>query len=80
MGDGRITGAALRHALDRAGIIRVHKWKENSAGFGRQKVTAYAVRNHDSWKAAGTALLRKEIGRLSKTQKEAALYDAADMI
>lgn len=48
---------------------------------GRQKVTAYAVRNHAAWKTAGTVLLRKEIDRATREEKDAALYhDGTDQI
>lgn len=79
LGENRIKGPALRHALDRAGFVRVGQWKECASGdFWRQKVTAYAVRNHVEWKSAGTALLRREIDRATREEKDAALYDNFD--
>lgn len=82
LGGDRMTGPALRYALDRAGIVRVGQWKEiHGDGWGRQKVTAYAVRNHAAWKTAGTVLLRKEIDRATREEKDAALYhDGTDQI
>jgi hypothetical protein len=80
LGESRITGPALGHALDRSGIVRVGEWKEvPSDGIGRQKVTAYAVRNHAHWKTATTVLLRREIDRATKEEKDAALYDTAHL-
>ena len=65
-------------ALDRAGIVRVGQWKETlNDGWGRQKVTAYSVRNQAEWKTAGTALLRNEIDRATREEKDAALYGGA---
>lgn len=78
LGCDRMTGPALRYALDRAGIVRVGQWKETlNDGWGRQKVTAYSVRNQAEWKTAGTALLRNEINRATREEKDAALYGGA---
>lgn len=78
LGCDRMTGPALRYALDRAGIVRVGQWKETlNDGWGRQKVTAYSVRNQAEWKTAGTALLRNEIDRATREEKDAALYGGA---
>lgn len=77
LGHSGITGPALGHALDRAGIARVGCWRDKSDGFGRQKVTAYAVRNSAEWRTAVTASLRKEVDRVTMEEKDAALYEAS---
>lgn len=75
LGGDRPTGTALRHALDRSGIIRVCEWRgAQSILGGRPKVTAYALRNADTWKTASPAAVRAEIGRIEKTEKEAVFY------
>ena len=75
MGEHCPKGAALRYALDRAGIVRVRDWKGTQSGFGtRPKVTAYALRNASTWKGVSLEAVRAELGRIDKAGKEAAFY------
>lgn len=75
MGEERPKGLALRHAIDRAGIVRLRDWKSAQSSFGtRSKVTAYALRNPAVWKAASLDAIREEIGRIEKAEKEDTFY------
>ena len=75
MGEERPKGLALRHAIDRAGLVRLRDWKGTQSSFGtRTKVTAYAVRNSAVWKAASLDAIREEVGRIEKAEKEEAFY------
>jgi hypothetical protein len=75
MGEERPRGPALRHALDRAGIVRVGEWKGDPNNFGtRLKVKAYALRNIETWKGASPAAIKAEVGRIDRAAKEAAFY------
>jgi len=73
IGDEAPKGGAKRHLLERAGIVRLRSWKEGTQ-WGRQKITAYAVRNAAQWKTASLTALRAEIARASDAEKEAALF------
>ena len=78
LGDERPTNAALRHAYDRAGLMRVKKWNESSP-LGKKKVSAYSVRNAELWKNASVEALKKEVTRASDEAKNTALNsDAQD--
>ena len=78
LGDERPTNAALRHAYDRAGLMRVKKWNESSP-LGKKKVSAYSVRNAELWKKASVEALKKEVTRASDEAKNNALNsDAQD--
>lgn len=71
LGDERPKGSALRHAIGRAGIVRVREWKGAQTSFGtRTKVTAYGLRNASVWKAASLEAVRAEIARIDKVEKE----------
>ena len=76
LGDHRPTAGALRHALNRQGIIRLKQgWKKAACGYEtRKNVTVYSIRNHLEWANASITALRAELGRLSTHSKEAALY------
>ncbi len=75
MGEERPKGLALRHAIDRAGLVRLRDWKGTQSSFGtRTKVTAYAVRNSAVWKAASLDAIRAEVGRIEKAEKEDTFY------
>lgn len=75
MGEERPRGLALRHAIDRAGLVRLREWKSAQCSFGaRTKVAAYALRNHAFWKAASLDAVRAEVGRIGRAEKEDMLY------
>ena len=75
MGEDRPKGLALRHAIDRAGVVRVRDWKGALSIYGsRTKVIAYALRNAVAWKTAGTDAIRAELGRIDFSEKEDALF------
>ncbi len=75
MGDERPKGAALRYALDRAGIVRVREWLGGQSGFGtRVKVKVYALRNAAAWKDASLEAVRAELGRVAKAKIDADFY------
>jgi hypothetical protein len=71
MGDNPLIGAALRHALDRAGLEPVGSYKRpDSWGDGRRNVTIYARDNAAHWKAADIAAKRQHIEQMSFKDKE----------
>jgi len=75
LGGDRPRGAALRHALERVGLVRLREWRAEQGGFGtRCKVMAYALRSADMWKVASPAAIKGEAGRIDKAGKEAAFY------
>ena len=72
------SGAALRHAFDRAGIVKVRDLMEVD-GFGpRTKTSTYALRNHDDWKHAPAPKIRRELKRCDLETKFSALFDSDD--
>lgn len=75
LGDERPKGTALRHALDRVGIVRLRDWKSTQDSYGtRTNVMAYALRNAFVWKVANLDAIRAEIGRIEKADKEETFY------
>jgi hypothetical protein len=64
LGDERPNGAALRYAIERAGLLRVAEWQVRLPG-GPRRITAYAIRNPQLWKAAGLAACRDELNRVA---------------
>ncbi len=75
LGDERPKGTALRHALDRAGIVRLRDWKRNQSSFGkRPNVVVYALRNASIWEQSSLEAVRAEIARIDRTEKEESLY------
>lgn len=81
MGDDRPKGAALRYALERAGIEKVGDWKAHSMGYpDRCRVTAYALRSTGDWKGVTKSAMRAEVNRMGRPAKEAAFHgDAEDL-
>lgn len=73
LGENRVKGTVLRYALERAGIVKVGKWSA-ATHFGRREVSAYALRNTSDWANAPTPALKAEVGRMSASAKECALY------
>lgn len=76
LGEERPKGSAKRHALERAGLIKVRQWTAQGVCGDKRKVTIYAVRNAAEWKSADAAALRAEIARVRDGDKEVALYGA----
>jgi hypothetical protein len=75
LGDERPKGSAFRHAIERAGIVRLREWKGAQASFGtRTRVTAYALRNAPVWKVGSLDAVRAEIARVDKAEKEERYY------
>lgn len=73
------SGAALRHAFDRAGIVKVKDLME-TGGFGpRSKRSVYALRNHDDWKDASPVRIRAELLRVDITAKLEALFETQEV-
>lgn len=77
LGENRVRGAALRHALERANIRKVGKWS-GTTFLGRREISAYALRNADQWAAARTQELRAEVARMPTSTKERSLYGDGD--
>lgn len=75
MGANVLTGAGLRHALDRAGLERVGVYKAPSGG-GRHKIIVYARDNIFEWKSASTVAIRQHINSLSFKMKEEIMENA----
>lgn len=72
------SGAALRHAFDRAGIVKVKDLMKTN-GFGtRVKTSVFALRNHDDWKSAAAPKIRNELKRCDLDAKLSALFDGDD--
>jgi hypothetical protein len=68
-------GKALKHIIDRVGLVKVGR-VETKGVFGRSsKTTAYSVRNHEYWQSAGTIAWRQEVHRVSRELKLEALFD-----
>lgn len=82
MGENRIQGAALRYALERAGIEKVGSWKGcGMAHSMRRNVNVYAVRNYSKWKGVAQTALRAEVARITSGGKEVAFNgDAEDLL
>lgn len=72
------SGAALRHAFDRAGIIKVKDLMEPNNYGSRSKASVYALRNHDDWKQAAAPKLRKELKRYDTEKKLSDLFPEHD--
>jgi hypothetical protein len=81
LGDDRPKGAALRYALERAGIEKVGDWKAPSIAYtDRSRITAYAVRSKGDWKGVTKSAMRAEVNRMGRLAKEAAFHgDAEDL-
>jgi hypothetical protein len=81
LGDDRPKGAALRYALERAGIEKVGDWKAPSIAYpDRSRITAYAVRSKGHWKGVTKSAMRAEVNRMGRPAKEAAFHgDAEDL-
>ena len=69
---------ALRHLLDRAGIVKVGQWKSKNTYPFNGKITAYAVRQPEVWKDASATVLRTEIDRKSEIEKHSSIFDDQD--
>ena len=68
-------GRALKHIIDRVGLVKVGR-VETKGIFGTpSKTTAYSVRNHQQWKSAGIVAWRQEIDRISRETKLSALFE-----
>lgn len=77
LGYDGLKGAALRHALDRAGIVKLREWKNPTSMGVRRRVIAYAVRNAHDWRDADLTAVRREIGRINQVTKEL-IFDEDD--
>lgn len=69
------SGAALRHAFDRAGIMKVKDLMETDRFGSRIKRSVYALRNHDDWKNASPTRIRAELARIDIDAKFEALFE-----
>jgi hypothetical protein len=76
--DDMPTHYALRHLLDRAGIVKVGQWKSKNTFPFNGKITAYAVRRPEVWKDASATVLRTEIDRKSEAEKLSSIFDDQD--
>lgn len=72
------SGAALRHAFDRAAIVKIKDLMEKDHSGFRRKSSVYALRNHDEWKSAAAPKIRNELKRCDLDAKLSALFDADD--
>lgn len=72
------SGAALRHAFDRAGIVKVKDLMETSEFGTRAKSSVFALRNHDDWKSAAAPKIRTELKRCDLDTKLSALFGSDD--
>jgi hypothetical protein len=66
-------GAAARHALERAGLVKVGKIRLPLQCFGSEiskQTPIYAIRNHSTWIKASPEALRNEINRCTRDQKD----------
>ena len=66
-------GAAARHALERAGLVKVGKIRLPLLCFGSEiskQTPIYAIRNHSTWIKASPEALRNEINRCTRDQKD----------
>ena len=80
MGESALTGAALRHALDRAGLEPVGNYKlPNEWGDGRRNVIIYARDNASQWKASDIATKRQHIDQMTFKDKEVRM-ECADIL
>jgi hypothetical protein len=78
LGDDMPKRHALRHLLDRAGIVKVGQWKSKTNYLFNGKITAYAVRRSEVWKDASATVLRTEIDRKSEIEKLSSIFDDQD--
>ena len=64
--------AAARHVLDRAGLVKVGKFRLPNPGCSDRpnQTPIYAIRNHGDWTKASPDALRKELNRLRFEEKE----------
>ena len=78
LGEDSPSGAALRYALERAGIVKVSEWrsqdKGNTFSHIKGRIRAYAVRNVSNWKDKSKTILTREIARVVDADKEKAFY------
>jgi hypothetical protein len=78
LGEDSPSGAALRYALERAGIVKVAEWRSQDKGntFSpiKGRIRAYAVRNISVWKDKSKTILTREIARVGNAEKEKAFY------
>lgn len=72
------SGAALRHAFDRAAIVKIKDLMETDRSGFRRKASVYALRNHDAWKGASAQKIRNELKRYDLDAKLCALFDGDD--
>lgn len=80
MGESALTGAALRHALDRAGLEPVGNYKlPNEWGDGRRNVVIYARSNASHWKVSDIATKRQHIDQMTFKDKEVRM-ECADIL
>lgn len=63
LGDERPKGTALRYTLERAGFVKVAEWQQRGQFPSPQRMTAYAIRNAEVWRAAGDGACRQEVER-----------------
>lgn len=67
---------STRHALDRAGIRKYTPKDKVRVNGNPERI--YILRNHRNWSACTTEAIRVEIGRVTKSQKAAALNGCED--
>jgi hypothetical protein len=80
MGENALTFAALRHALDRAGLEKVGAYKTTKDWCdGRHNVTIYARDNVAHWKGADIATQRHHIDQMTFKDKELRM-ECADLL
>jgi hypothetical protein len=69
------SGSALRHAFDRAGVVKIKDLMEAVGPGERSKTAVYALRNHDDWKGASPSRVRAELARVDRDAKLEALFE-----
>lgn len=74
--------AAARHAIERAGLVKVGKIRLPLQCFGSEiskQTPIYAIRNHSTWIKASPEAKRNEINRSNRDQKEKAFLRESDV-
>ncbi len=80
MGENALTGAALRHALDRTGLEKVGAYKATKDWCdGRHNVIIYARENVAHWKNSDIATKRQHIDQMAFKDKEVRM-ECADIL
>lgn len=79
MGEVRITGPALRHALDRARLSKVGEYKAPGIDQSRRRITIYARQNAEHWQACGLPKMRAHLDQFSFQQK-LTMMEGSDLI